>query len=231
MIARIRTENGFYNSVVFALFKKRWWRGSDLLVFNKDCTALQLVDMSMPQINALIYNVETDENWVIKKRVEGYDWILESISGKFPKIKIDNIDLDRCKALQAAVEDNDWFELKNEADVRGLIDVAHGFFNGRVKDIYVEEEKQYISFDTTWGYDIVFALDGNIETNLVKGFGAIRIDGELHIIYGATVFFENGLTYWVCDEAVKSTKDLDKARHYYFCANKIQWEIIIQSGF
>lgn len=231
MIARIRTENGFYNSIVFALFKKGWGRGREVLVFNEDYTALQLVNMWRPKINALIYNVEKDENWIIKKKVEGYDWIIENITRKFSKIIINDIDLSKCKELQATVEDNDWFEIKNEADIHGLIDVAHGFFNARVKDMYIESEKQYICFDTTWGYQILFELDGNAETNLLKGFGNIRIDNGSHIIFGATIFFENDLTYWVCDESVKNSVDLDKTRYHYFCANLIKWKIIIQSGF
>lgn len=231
MIARIRTDDGFYNSIIFAIFKRGWGRGQKLLVFNQDYTALQLVDMGLSKIKALIYNVEQDENWIIKRKIEGYDWILNNITKKFSKIIINDIDLSKCKELQAEVKDNDWFEIKNEADINGLIDVAHGFFNARVKDIYCEFGKQYICFDTTWGYDIIFELDGNVETNLIKGFGAIRIDNELHIIFGATIFFENDLTYWVCDEAVKSSLDLDKTRYYYFCANRIKWKIIIQSGF
>lgn len=231
MIARIRTDTGFYNSIVFAIFKKGFLRGREILVFNQDYTALQLVNMWHPKINALIYNIEKDENWIIKKKVEGYDWVLENVAVKFSKIIIGNIDLNKCKELQSAVEDSEWFDLKTKADVNGLIDVAHGFFNARVRDTYIEAGNRYICFDTTWGYDILFELDGNIETNLIKGFGEIRINNELSIIFGSTIFFENDLIYWVCEESVKSSLDLDKARHYYFCANRIKWKIIIQSGF
>lgn len=231
MIARIRTENGFYNSIVFAIFKNGLIRGREVLVFNQDYTALQLVNMWRPQINALIYNIEKDENWIIKRKIEGYDWILQNVTKKFSKIIINDIDLNKCKELQSTVEDNDWFEIKNDADINGLIDVAQGFFNARVKNMYIESGRQYICFDTTWGYDILFELDGNVETNLIEGFGANRIDGELHIIFGSAIFFERDLTYWVCDESVKNGKNLDKTRHYYFCANRIKWKIIIQNGF
>ena len=232
MIARVRTENGFYNSKVFAIVSS-WRRGKELLVFNQDYSALQLVSMYHPKINALIYNIERDEDWIIKKKFkyEGYSWILENITKKFSKIIIDDLDLDKCKELQATVENNDWFEIKNETDISGLIDVAHGFFNARVKDMYIESDKQYISFDTTWGYDILFELYGNVETNLLKGFGNIRIDNELHIIFNSSIFIENGFIYWVCDEAVKDCIGLDKTRYYYFCAKQIKWKIIIQSGF
>lgn len=233
MLARIRTENGYYNSIVFALVSRGWIRGKELLVFNQDYTDLQFVNMWRPKINALIYNIEKDKDWIIKKKFkfEGYSWILENLTRKFSKFIINDIDLNKCKELQATVENNDWFEIKNEADISGLIDVAHGFFDASVRDIYIESGKQYISFDTTWGYDILFELDGKIETNLLKGFGAIRIDNELHIIFNSTMFIENGFIYWVCDESVKNSMDLDKTRHYYFCANQIKWKIIIQNGF
>lgn len=233
MKATIRTENGFYNSIVFAIVNRGWGRGNELLVFNQDYTALQFVNMSRPKINALIYNIEQDENWIIKKKFkfEGYSWVLEKITKKFSKIILNDIDLNKCKALQATVENSDWFEIKNKADISGLIDVAHGFFNARVRNIYFKSDKEYISFDTTWGYDILFELDGNIETNLIKGFGATKIDNELHIIFNSTIFIENNSTYWVSDETVKSSMDLDKTRHYYFCANQIKWKIFIQKDF
>ena len=231
MIARIRTENGFYNSIVFAVFKKGWGRGREILVFNRDYTNLQLVNMWVPKINALIYNIEKGDNWVVKKKLEGYDWIIKNITRKFSKLIIKDVDLNKCKELQATVENTDWFEIKNEADVRGLMDVSHDFFNAWVKEVYIQSKQQHICFDTTWGYEIVFKLDGNVETNLYKGFGNVRTDKELNIIYGSTIFFENGLVYWVCDESVKTSKDLDKSKYYYFCANQIKWKIIIQNGF
>lgn len=231
MIARIRTENGFYNSIVFAVFKKGWLRGREVLVFNRDYTNLQLVNMWVPKINALIYNIEKGDNWVVKKKLEGYDWIINNITRKFSKFIIKNVDLNKCKELQATVEDTDWFEIKNEADVRGLMDVAHDFFNAWVKEVYIQSNQLHICFDTTWGYEIVFKLDGNVETNLYKGFGNFRMDKELNIIYGSTIFFGNDLIYWASDESVKSCKDLDKNKYYYFCANQIKWKIIIQNGF
>lgn len=230
MIARIKTDNGFYNSIVFAIFNDGW--KSEVLVFNQDYTALQTVHIYTTKIkihrNVFIYDTEKDAEWISKKKVEGYNWILKNVTKGFFKTKINDTSiLDKCKALQATVEDCCWFELKNETDIDGLMYVAFGFHDSYVKDMYIESGKQFIHFDTTWGCEILFELDGNFETNLFKDYGHIAIGDDYPLIMDSSMFFENNLIYWVDCDGIQNTSAFEEYDFKYFCANRIKWKLII----
>ena len=226
MIAKIKTDKGIYDSIVFAIFKNGW--ESEALVFNQDYTYVQKVPMykiidSKIYREVFIYNTDEDGDWVNDEKYEGYTWILENLD----KVN-DTAIFDKCKILQASVKDCDWFEIKDKSDIDGLMCVAIGFHDSYVKNIYVENEKQYIHFNTTWGCEILFELDGNAETNLVKGLGHMMIGDDYPLILDSSMFFDNNLIYWVDDDRFDSSADLDKSEYYYFCANRIKWKLIIQ---
>lgn len=109
MIAKIRTENGIYNSIVFAIFNKG--RESEAIVFNQDYTALQSVKFWSRKFfsykrNIYIYNCEKDDAWVSNNKVEGYDWVLDNATNKFNKLVVNDAILDRCKEMQSTVRVN-----------------------------------------------------------------------------------------------------------------------------
>lgn len=228
MIAKIRTIKGFYNSIVFAIYNKGW--SSEVLVFNQDYTALQFVKMWMPNRNVFIYNADK-EGWVSKGKTEGYDWVLENVTKKFFKTKINETAIiDKCKALQVPVKDFEWFEIKNEADVEGLMFASLGFHDSYIKEMYADGEKQYIHFDTTWGSEILFELDGNIKTNLFKDYGYIAIGDDFPIIFDSTIIFENDLIYWVEDESIEKVSEIQEDELHYFCAKNVKWKLIISDS-
>lgn len=227
MIARIKTDSGFYDSIVFAIYNKGW--KSEVLVFNQDYTALQFVKVWLPNRNVFIFNAD-NEGWSNKKKVEGYDWVLANVTIKNFKTKINEVILDKCKKLQATVEEYEWFDIKNKVDIDGLMYVSLNFHDSYVKEMYVESGKQYIRFDTTWGCEILFELDGNVETNLFKDYGHIAIDNDFPIIYDATIFFENNLIYWVEDGSIENVFQIQEIKAHYFCANIVKWTFIINDA-
>ena len=224
MIARIKTKNGFYDSIVFALFKRN--RKSSVVVFNQNYDALLLVKMWSSKRNVFIYNVEKGDGWIEKKQVEGYDWVLKNVSKKFFKTVINQDILDRCRALQTTVAECDWFEIKNSVDISGLMECAVSFHDSYLKDMYEHAQKQYILFDTTWGCEILLELEGNIETNLYKEFGRVPVGDEYPLIYDSSMFFENGLLYWIDDASIRSSLNLDKSKRHYFQAKNVKWKLI-----
>lgn len=226
MIAKIKTKRGLYDSIVFAIFNKGW--KSEVVVFNQDYSALQLVKIWQPKRNVFIYNTEKDNDWIDKQKVEGYGWVLEKITKKYFKTRInDTAILDKCETLQKTVDDCDCFDIKTKTDVDNLLAVSFGFHDSYIKDMYIESGKQYIHFDTTWGCEILFELDGNVETNLFKDFGRIAIGDYYPLIMDSAIFFENGIIHWVDDEYVQSIADLDKSKCHYFCAKNVKWKLII----
>ena len=228
MKARILLDNGYYDSIVFAIYNKGW--NSKVLVFNRDFTALQFVKLWIPARKVFIYNAEK-EGWIVKKKVEGYDWILENLSRKLLKTKTINKDiLYQCKALQAKVEQSEWFEIKNNTDIEGLMYASLDFHDSYVKNMYVDDGKQYIDFDTTWDCDILFELDGNIETNLFKDYGAIAVGNEFFEIFDSAMFFQNNLIYWVDECSITSFDEIQKYKAHYFCAKNVKWKMIINNA-
>ncbi len=232
MIAKIRSYNSFYNSIVFAIFNNGW--KSKVLVFNQDYTALQTVPMyslkrgSIEKRNVFIYNTEKDNDWIDNKNVVGYGWVFEVLTCKFSvKKTYDTAIFDKCKALQTTVQDREWMELKNDADVEALLYAALDFHDAYVKSIFNESEKQYICFDTTWDCEILFELEGNFETNLFKDYGHIVVGENYPTIYAATMFFQNNMIYWVDDDGVTSVSEIDKSELFYFCANCAKWKLIV----
>lgn len=230
MIAKIRTENGIYNSIVFAIYNKGW--KSEAIVFNQDYTELQSVKFWSRKFfsykrNIYIYNCEKDDAWVSNNKVEGYDWVLDNATNKFNKLVVNEAILDRCKEMQSTVKDCDWFDIITKTDVDGLMEVAISFHDSYVKDRYTQSGKQYIRFDTTWGCDILFELEGDVKTNLFKDFGHIPVGDDYPLIMDSTILFENGLIYWIDDQSVKNISDLDKDNFHYFRAKNVKWKLII----
>ena len=226
MKARIRTKDGFYNSEVFALYKRGW--NSAVTVFNGTADAIELVKIWSPGRNVFIYNTERSKDWVVRKNVEGYDWVLKNTSKKFFKTVINQSILNKCREVQVAAADFDWLEIKNQTDIDGLMECAFEFHDSYVEDSYVEGEKRYILFDTTWWCKILFELEGNIKTNLFKDFGREVVEKQFIGILDATMFFENRLIYWTNSQTVKTSCEIE-SYDYYFCAEKVKWKLIIDN--
>lgn len=186
--------------------------------------------MWTPDRHVFIYDAKKEDGWIVKRKIEGYDWVLKNISEGLFKTVINEAKIwDRCKALQSAVYPREWFELNDQDDISGLMVCALDFHDAYVRKIYTESDKQCINFDTTWGCHILLELDGSVETNLFKNFGNCTTeDGKNYLaILDSSMFFENGLIYWVDDESVTSGINVKDSEHYYFCANRVKWKLII----
>lgn len=224
MIARIKTENGYYDSIVFAIFKKCC--NTQVIVFNENYDNLVLNYLYKGKV--FIFNKEINSEWIEKKKVEGYDWVLKNVSKRFFKTVFNQSILDKCKELQSTVKYQEWSDIKTQKDIDVLMDCTAYFHDAYVKQMYADGEKQYILFDTTWGCEILFELDGNVQTNLIQEYTSCEDDENMyHEFFDSSMFIENNLIYWVDKYPVKSSAELDKSKLYYFCANNVKWKLII----
>lgn len=227
MIARIRNGNGFYDSIVFAIYNNGW--RTKALVFDRSLTYLRFVKFWLPSRNVFIYNTEK-ENWIKKLKSEGYDWVLKSLHGKLFKTKINKDMLCRCKEVQASVKRCEWFEIKNEKDIDGLMYAALDFHDSYVKKMHADGDKQYVVFDTTWGCDILFELDGKVETSLSENSVTMAQDNECLEILDSIMFIQDGLIFWVADNSYTSADEIQKDKDIYFCAQSVRWKLIIHDS-
>ena len=220
MIARIRTENGFYDSAVFAIFYQTNY--SEALVFDNEYKRLKLQrfeDSSSGHILicVFIYDVRT-EDWIQNEQAEGYSWILgQEITDKI---------LTHCKDIQSQIQFREWFEIKDKTDADGLLNAATYFHDAYVKDIYRNGETLCILFGA-WSCEVLIVLEGNIATNLVKGYGGTEIDGGYPLIYESSVFFENGKIFWADYDEIKSFEQLEQYGCCYFSAEKVKWKFTL----
>lgn len=220
MIARIRTENGFYDSAVFAIYYHKNY--SEALVFNKEGSGLilkQFEDSSSGHILIciFIYDIRT-EDWTQNDQAEGYSWIL----GR----EITDEILTRCKNIQSRITAREWFEIKDKADADGLLNAATYFHDAYVKNIYRNGETLCILFEA-WSCEVLFVLEGNAATNLVEGYGGTMIDDEYPLIFDSSIFFENGKIFWAdCDE-IESFEQLEEYGCCYFSAEKVKWKFTL----
>lgn len=231
MIARIKTDSGFYDSVVFARFDGGL--ESKVLVFNRDKTELRAVREYTSvghrvMRHVFIYNTEVDGDMIKTDKTEGYSFIFEFCGEDvFRKQITDPAVIDKCMALQSDVTEPEWIEIKTEADIEGLLSVVFNFHNSTVKSVYKRAGKRYVRFDTPWCCEILFELDGEERTNLYKGHGRIVDNDPASVILGASVFFDDGLTYWVDEPHATKKEHIDKVADYYFCAEKVKWKLIV----
>lgn len=222
MIARIRDGKGHYDSAVFEILDHDSY--AEALVFDRDKLCLKHKSFFTKtargtRLDVFIFDLKT-ENWVKKDKSEGYEWLL----GR----EIDQTVLNRCKDIQAKIKVPEWFEIKNNDDVEGLINAATGLHDAYVKKIYKRGEKLFIRF-AAWSCEVLFELTGNPETNLVEGYGNMHIGDEYPLILETGVFFEDGKICWTDFEGTQSFAERDKYGCAYFEAEKIRWKFTLTS--
>lgn len=219
MTARIMTDDGWYDSIVFAMYDTK--ECYEALVFDKTLTKLTRVKMSESHIHTyrkvFIYDVRV-QDWVEREGEEGYEWILSA--SDFNEV------MDRCKQLQDSVRIIDFFEPKDDDDLRGLMRATVDFHDAYVGDMFSADDKQYILFHA-WSIDVLFELEGDVETNLIKGYGNMLIGDDYPLILGSLMFKENGRYCWTDYEAVTSFEELERAKPdiAYFAANNVRWTL------
>ena len=220
MIARIREKDGCYDSAVFAIYNHKSY--AEALVFDRDGRKLKRVPFTSLighgiRIDVFIFDTRK-EQWVKKGTDEGYDWLLGHE---------DDYDvLERCKEIQANIHVPEWFEIRNEDDVEGLISATMGLHDAYVKKIDRRGEKLYLRF-AAWSCEVLFELTGRPETNLCEGYGHMSIGDEYPLINETSVFFEDRKVCWTDYENAHSFADRDKYGCAYFLAEKIRWNFTL----
>ncbi len=220
MIARIRAKDGAYDSAVFAVYNDKDDAG--VLVLDREGLALQRVHWTSIidhyiRIDVFPFDVRS-ENWVKQGQNEGYAWVLGHEN--------EEETLRRCKKIQENIRAPEWFELKDQDDVEGLISATTGLHDAYVKKIYRRGKKLYLRF-SAWSCEVLFELTGNPETNLCEGYGNMEIGDEYPLIDEASVFFEDGKVCWTDYENAKSFADRDKYECAYFLAERIRWKFTL----
>lgn len=67
MIARIKTENGYYDSIVFAILSRN--SKTEVIVFNENYDQLVSVEIRFKR-KVFIYNTETNNDWIVNENKE-----------------------------------------------------------------------------------------------------------------------------------------------------------------
>ncbi len=164
MIARIRKKDIVYDSVVFAVSYKL--RKSKIVVFDESYSKLIVIEYSYnSEIDVMFLNYDyskykiNDENYKVYwndknffKLVENQNYSLEM--------------LDEAKKLQSAINYQEWYEIKNEDDLKGLIFSVGDFHDACIIKILETNDYLEILIDTTWGSYVMLKCYDVIENQL-----------------------------------------------------------------
>lgn len=232
MIAKIKTKNGVYSSVIFGLLVKGW--ATKAIIMNESNTALEIVGYWKTNIRGVIdrnvFEIDSDKDgWIKRDGFEGYDRIYQRLKRGLFKTKIDADDiLDKCKEMQSKVTDQEWYYIKTEKDIKDLDALALNFHDASVEKIDGNEDKTVIEF-YIWSGRLIVELEGGVKTNLYAGCGhTSRKDGRFDEIYESDMFFENGYFYWVNAEGVKSSEEIyEHDDNVHFRAKNVRWKVVI----
>lgn len=232
MIAKIKTKNSVYSSVIFGILVNGW--GSQAIIMNESNTALKIIDYwrtsKKGYIERIVFEIDSDtDGWIKRDDFEGYDFIYQRLKKRLLKTTINADDiLDKCKEMQSKVTDPEWYYVKTEKDIKDLDALALNFHDGAIKKIDGNEDKTVIEI-AVWSCRIIFELEGDVKTNLYVGCGCDAVeDGDFDEIFDSDMFFENGYFYWVNAEGVKSSEEIRKYDdNRYFRAKNVRWKVVI----
>ena len=231
MIAKIKTKNGVYSSVIFGFLGKGG--ETKAVVINESNTALEIIDYWSHNgiyIERKVFEIDSDtDGWVEENDFRGYDWIYQRLKKGLFKTTINADDiLDKCRKMQSEITDSEWHDIKTEKDIKDMDVFTANFHDAAVEKIYETEQKTVIEF-SIWGGGLIVELEGDVGTNLYVGCGCTtRSDGRFDEIFDSDMFFENGCLYWVNMEGVKSSEEIYKYDdNMYFKAKNVRWKVVI----
>lgn len=229
MIAKIRTEDAFYDTMVFAIFNDGW--NSEIIGFDEIFQNLIFIrfwakkGLSLAgNRNIFIYDTNTiDETWERLEKTSGFSWLIsneEQVKCIRAGIEIDDKILDKCLSLQSLIKTQDYYDICNEQDIKNLMTVAMGFHDSYVEAIHTHQDETIILMNTTWGCKIEFTLRSVLHNDLEVGYGK---SGE---IFDASVFIENGVIFWVDEDSINSYSEIAN-NNKYFSAKEVRWKLFI----
>lgn len=236
MIAKIiEKDRREYYSTVFALCDNGW--DTVAVVFDEKQDKFSFIKMYhfTRDITRSVFIVDCDESDFEKeqnikinlfktlKNVRGYDWLvndrklfLNIINNK----EVDECYKDKAKALNAKIEQNEWTFVRNEKDVENLMSVAWGFHDGIIEKItYNNKDNIEVVFSGCWGSKITLIFQANPKAH-------VSFDDEYcYYVMSSNIFFEDGFVYWVEENQINSTEELNKYPSVnYFRARALKWK-------
>lgn len=226
MIAKIKTKNSIYNSIVFGFLGKGW--GTKAIVMSEDNSKLEIIKFWDTNRHVFIID-SSQEEWIKKHNFEGYDWIYKNLKKRLFNVSINSEGIiENCIKMQSQIKVDDWHLIKDKNDIKNLDEASLNFHDAYVENISTDDDKTIINF-STWDCNIVLELTGKVETNLNIDYGRGNVvGGYLDVITESNMFFEKGFVYWVNSVNVKTSKDIFADNfNRYFKAQNIRWRIII----
>ena len=226
MIAKIKTKNGIYNSIVFGFLGKGW--GTKAIVMSEDNSKLEIIKFWDPNRRVFIIDASQEE-WIKKHNFEGYDWIYKNLKKRLFNVSINSEGIiENCIEMQSQIKVDDWHLIKDKNDIKNLDEASLNFHDAYVENISTDDDKTIINF-SAWDCSIVLELTGKVETNLNIDYGRGNVvGGYCDVITESNMFFENGFVYWVNSANVKTSKETFADNfNRYFKAQNIRWRIII----
>lgn len=238
MIAKIvEKDKREYYSAVFAIYENGF--DTAVVVFDDEKNVFSYVRM-YGRTGVIIRNVfiiDSDDRDFVKektirlsafkelKHVHGYDWLVDN-SRLFADI-LNNRPVKACWKEKAAdinsrISVSEWNLVKNEQDVKSLMEASWGFHDGYIEKYNYDLETNSVEvlFSGCWGSKSTLRFQTDPMTHCT--FEGLFDD----YIMDSNVFFENGYVYWVDDYAIHTEAELEEAKTAnYFRARTLLWKM------
>ncbi len=226
MIAKIKTKNGVYSSVVFGIIKNGW--KTKAIVIDETNTTLQIINYWRPRRRVFVIDASCD-GWIKIKDFEGYDWVYQKLKKRIFKIQIaDKEIIQRCKEMQSKIKDCEWHSIKSTKDIEDLDTVAINFHDGFVTNMDEKDGTTVIDF-SVWDCHIILELSGDVETNLhVSCEDESQEEYVVDLVMDSHMFFENGYIHWVDVYEINNAKEIYNSKmNHYFRAKNVKWKVVV----
>lgn len=116
-----------------------------------------------------------------RKGWQGHDWVIED-KKLWKKLrfrrKVSLQDFPQFKSFAQEVVLPDWFEIKDDDDIKSLMEISFGFHDSIVTVINTVGNDTEVEFDTTWGCVVTVRFQGVKEVYLIDQTAQI-FDAEI----------------------------------------------------
>ncbi len=228
MIAVVKSNQKFYYTHVFAIIMNGW--KSQIIGFDETLTQPIFINIYNEtfgkRLNRVVFIIDTEidsQSWIENKKINGYKWFIavDNVLKRIKKHKeIEQDILDKLHELQSKTNVNDIHMINSKQDIDNLFAFAFGFHDAYVKKINKNNRGYQILFDTTWGCEIEFTLEGDSNIQIETDHGT---QGE---ILSANMFIENRYVYWVDSSHITSSEEIEPG-FAYFRAQNVIWKFIL----
>lgn len=173
--------------VTNVLAAKYDYGNSQAIVFDDSFTKILKLDMYRPM--RTVYMIQEDNLEFKRGEWQGLDWVINDseLMAKLEKGSVDIKDYPKAQEYAHKVELPEWFEIKNEADAKNLINISAGFHDGEPIKAIIDGNDMELVLDKSFACKFTLKFMDIVDMDII---------GKAGIIYGSEMEVKDGIICW-----------------------------------